>query len=277
MSTNENIGYTIQVPFKVFGNPAVFWNLIRRNILIGIAPKRLKFDQEAAHEVCKQLVNTINTFTSKARFNAEGLQNDGQEPIEQVYEEWTKSLDFFITLHETENGALRFDLGIKEVNPWRGLMLEKVSEFFAAFYLNKEDKVVLRPSIDKVTKVEELEDYHSTVGVVPYYTWNHGVAIVPGSLPSMCTLSDIVTKVEELGAKLTKEFGNISNEYDIEAFQQTVEEQLDTFAAWGNGPMAAEASVFGRLVPMVNDKPVLFVGINIRGDFTLNFFHRVNL
>ena len=276
MTTTEQIGYTIQVPFKVFGNPAVFWNLIRRNIMIGILPSRLNFDKDAAYEVSKQLVNTLNTFTSRARFNAEGLQKDGQEPIDQVYEEWTKSLDFFVTLNETEKGVIRFDLGIKEANPWRGLMLEKVNEFYAAFYLTKNDKVVLRPSIDKIVNAIEFEDYHDTVGVVPYYVWNQGAATAPGTLPSVAVVDDIVGKVDELAANLNEEFTSFS-QHDAERLKSKVQKQLDSFSEWSGSPYVTEASIFARLVPSAVGNQTVVICITARGDFNLNFYLKVEL
>lgn len=281
---NAANGITMEVPYKCFQTPAVFWNLIKRNILVGIPTKHLVFDQEAAVATLTSVISILNNFTDRATFNAQGLLKDDVEPSDDVYQQWTKSLKFYLTITEAEEFGLIFSIGIQESNPWTGVGIQEVGTFTAWLYMDKTGKYFFTPSPDASLGVVDLDETYTAVGVTPFAFWNSGGDLAPGMIPSMMQEEDLRDQIKsfmgEIGEKVKVLDSSIATEMKIKYTKDAMESQLHSFAKWSGGDLfMSNASLYAKKIPYAIVVESGFqsgfrirIGMTARGNFELNYY-----
>lgn len=273
-------GMTMEIPYKVFAKPVIFWNMIRRNIGIGVPAKSLVFNQNGSNEVLKKIIVALNEFTDRPTFNAKGLKNDGVEPSDQAYKEWTESLRFMITIMDRPNAQNTLTIGILSKDPWTSLTVKPVSTSFISFYQNNKGEFILSPSVEEEKLDVKEKDISSFVQVKPFHLWNHSTDMTTGTVPTILTADMFAKGIEEFVEGLRSKINSVDPEAEkiLEKLHSELLEQLTIFEAYNGGVLAMmQASLFVRSVPRLDGKLDFFVGMSAQSDYSLNHYSKFTL
>lgn len=281
-------GITMEIPYKCFQTPAVFWNLIKRNILPAIPVNKTVFSQEGATTVLREVILVLNAHTDRTLFNAKGLLKDQVEPSDDVYQEWTKSLKFFLTVTNQSFGVLKFSLGMQEINPWTGIGVEEIGSFAAELYMTADGMYHFTPALaaNPSEMAKKFVNGDCTISVSPFCHWTSGGDFSAGMIPSLVTSTDLWAQLELFinnnREKLLETFPSevVLND-GLEVAKQQLTEQIQNFSNWSGGDLfLSSASFYSRIVPYrTNDDQAigmkgykLYIVMAARGNYEVNFY-----
>lgn len=281
-------GMTMEVPYSSFGNAGMFWMLVFRNIGVGLDRTKLNLDKDRAGMITGRIIAELNRFVDKAAFNARGLLEDHEEPSEDVYKQWTKSLKFYVSIVEAEDGILEFSLGAQERNPWDGLKVSTFFVFRAQFYADLDAKnYVFAPGEVAEFQKDSIQVRFVAIPVSPLAAWSHG-AVQAGQVPSIMKVEDLTNQVakftDEIKAKFIKSLPALTaDEVQVieeqgSYFADEADEAIGRLVVWSGGISGiTEASMYSRMVPFFGRKGDKFgysvvTSLNVKSDYQLSVF-----
>lgn len=269
-----NNGITMEVPYKLFSNPSAFWGLIRRNICVGINRSKTTFHAKNANDVQSALILTLNAFTGRAAFNARGLLKDSQVPGDEVYEQWLKSLRFYLTMTDGKAGVIKITLGIQQRDPWDGISITAVADVFTAFFL-RDGMYNILPFVDQ-SQAETIVGAapFQPIDIKPFHAWFHGSNAANGEVPSLLSKVKLLEHVKGYEEALRSRIDGIGGDSGVSDFG--LSEQIERFDAWCGGSLfVKEASIYSRLVPIRENLAEIHTCFTARGDYEMNFYARI--
>lgn len=271
-------GITMEVPYRAFQQPAMLWNMIRRNLCVGVEQRLLKLGDTL--KVNAHLVQLLNTFTNRDAFNAKGLKNDGQVPLDEVYADFCKSLTFYLTMIDgtgPDIGKIKVSLGIKSTDPWSKLTIVNQGEFWLSWYATADQNGVETYHLGGHVEEPPVVD---GVGMRSgaKYNWMHASNHASGQVPTLITLTEFNTHVSNMIKQLDQDYPGT----DFHDLAVAISSAVSEFGRWSGNQydvQMVEASLFVRKVPMISRFDAgnrwidrLHVGVMTKGDFALNVF-----